>query len=108
MQDDFDFHKVTRGLLFQKAAEKQIPGLGSSAVKMPTRHLRYKVTMNLDGDIVDYFKKKAERAGRPYQLLINDVLREHIEGSRPEQMAKAVGEIILGDDSFLERLREKL
>lgn len=108
MQNNLDIRTATHRLLFQKKEEHEIPGMGSSAARIPSRHFRYKVTMNMDGDIVDYFKNKAEKEGRSYQLLINDVLREHIEGNRPEQLAKTVGEILLSDDSFIERLQEKL
>ena len=35
------------------------------------KKLRRQVTMNLDGDVIDYFKAEATRTGIPYQNLIN-------------------------------------
>lgn len=35
------------------------------------KKLRRQVTINLDVDVIDYFKAEAERSGIPYQNLIN-------------------------------------
>lgn len=35
------------------------------------KKLRRQITMNLDVDVIDYFKAEAERSGIPYQNLIN-------------------------------------
>lgn len=36
---------------------------------------RGKITIRLDEDVIDYFKKMAEKKGVPYQTLINLYLR---------------------------------
>lgn len=38
--------------------------------------VRRRVTLNLDGANVDYFKGEADRTGVPYQILINMCLTE--------------------------------
>lgn len=38
--------------------------------------VRRRVTMNIDGENIDYFKAEAARAGVPYQVLINMYLTE--------------------------------
>lgn len=38
--------------------------------------VRRRVTINLDGEIVDYFKAEAARTGVPYQTIINMYLAE--------------------------------
>lgn len=41
-----------------------------------------RITIRLDGDIVDHFKQQVlEAGGGNYQTLINAALREHIESS---------------------------
>ena len=35
------------------------------------KKLRRQVTMNIDADVIDYFKAEAARTGVPYQKLIN-------------------------------------
>ena len=111
MADNTDFSRASRRILFgkqQKDKHEQIPGAGRSAAEAPHRHVRVKVTMNLDGDILNHFKEAAKKQGRSYQLLINQALREFVEGSRPEQLAQNVGELLLSSPSFLEALAGKL
>ncbi len=41
---------------------------------------KQRITIRLDGDIIDYFKQQVLKAGGGnYQTLINDALRKHIE-----------------------------
>lgn len=37
--------------------------------------LKKSVTIRLDVDVIDYFKKLADQANMPYQTLVNDFLR---------------------------------
>lgn len=37
------------------------------------------VTINLDNEIVDYFKKLSQKTGKGYQILIKDALKFFIE-----------------------------
>jgi uncharacterized protein (DUF4415 family) len=37
-----------------------------------------RVTMYLDNDVLDAFRSRAEIAGKGYQSLINEALREHL------------------------------
>ncbi len=44
----------------------------SGARKNPyTKKLKKQITINLDGDTVDYFKSLSESTGIPYQTLMN-------------------------------------
>lgn len=36
-----------------------------------TKKLKKQITINIDGDTIDYFKTKSEESGIPYQTLIN-------------------------------------
>ena len=76
--------------------------------RRPARHTRVKITINLDEDLVEHFKVLAKSEGRGYQQLINEALREQIEGSKSERVAKEVGEILLADETFLARLMESV
>ena len=41
---------------------------------------KLRITIRLDGDIIDHFKRKVlDAGGGNYQTLINDALRRHIE-----------------------------
>jgi uncharacterized protein (DUF4415 family) len=37
--------------------------------------LKKSVTIRLDTDVIDYFKKLSEQTNRPYQSLVNDFLK---------------------------------
>ena len=44
----------------------------SNGIKNPyTKKTKKQVTINLDSDIIDYFKNQSENSGIPYQTLIN-------------------------------------
>lgn len=107
-EEERALRQATRRLLFGRSAEKAFPGEGESAAKAPRRHMRVKVTINLDGDVVEHFKEQARRDSRKYQFLINQALREYIEGTSAEKLARTVGEILLSDESFVECIRERL
>lgn len=49
----------------------------SKAIKNPyAKALKKTITINLDEDVIAYFKGKAESTGIPYQTLINLYLRD--------------------------------
>ena len=53
-----------------------------------------RITIRLDGDIVDYFKSKVHAAGGGnYQTLINNALREHMQ-SGDKDLEKRLRKII--------------
>lgn len=129
MENDYQLELATRKLLFKssemnsresvkttgdvrgsgnESVAGEIPGAGTSAAKRPERHVRVKVTMNVDGDIIRHFKDQAEAAGRSYQLLINDALREYIDGSHHERIASDVRQQLLGDESFLKDVARRV
>ena len=62
MNEEFDFSKGKRG-----AVEPTPPG-------------KTRVTIRLDNDLLEYFRKEADAAGGGnYQTMINDALREYIK-----------------------------
>jgi len=59
MKKEYDFSKAKRGAV--------IPEGGKT-----------RVTMYLDNDVLEAFRERADRSGKGYQTLINEVLREHL------------------------------
>ena len=45
------------------------------------------ITINLNADVVDYFKKQAEHSGIPYQTLINLYLTDCMANKRELQLS---------------------
>ncbi len=44
----------------------------SNAIKNPyAKKLKKQITINLDTEVIDYFKNQSEASGIPYQTLIN-------------------------------------
>lgn len=63
--------------------------LDPGAVKLPAR----RITINLDADIVAIFKAEALKGGPPYQVAINQALRQylhHKEKREAEQPAQTL------------------
>ena len=71
MKKSYDFSKGKRGRI---AAPEPEP-LGKT-----------RITIRLDEDLVDHFLREAEASGGAtgYQTLINQVLRQHVEGKAPK------------------------
>ena len=55
----------------------------SGGVKNPyAERLKKQITINLDAETVDYFKRQAEETGIPYQKLINFYLADCVKQGR--------------------------
>ena len=59
---------------------------GRIAEARPEPQGKTRITIRLDDELVDYFLKEADRSGGKtgYQTLINDALRQFIEGKAPK------------------------
>ncbi len=71
MKQQYDFSRGKRGRVAP-------PG--------PEQRGKTRITIRLDEDLVDHFLKEAEASGGAmgYQTLINDALRQHVEGKAPK------------------------
>jgi uncharacterized protein (DUF4415 family) len=71
MKPQYDFSKGKRGRI---------------APPEPESHGKTRITIRLDEDLVDHFLQEAERSGGSagYQTLINDALRQYVEGKAPK------------------------
>jgi uncharacterized protein (DUF4415 family) len=70
MKQQYDFSKGKRGRITPKEPE--------------TRG-KTRITIRLDEDLVEHFLKEADASGGAmgYQTLINEALRQHVEGKAP-------------------------
>jgi len=59
---------------------------GRIAAPEPEPHGKTRITIRLDEDLVDHFLREAEASGGAtgYQTLINEALRQHVEGKAPK------------------------
>ena len=71
MKQQYDFSKGKRGRI---------------VAPEPEQRGKTRITIRIDDDLVDHFLKEAERSGDSagYQTLINDALRQHVEGKAPK------------------------
>ncbi|MHB8392877.1 MAG: BrnA antitoxin family protein [Acidobacteriaceae bacterium] len=71
MKQQYDFSKGKRGRI---------------TTPEPEQRGKTRITIRIDDDLVDHFLKEAERSGGSagYQTLINDALRQHVEGKAPK------------------------
>lgn len=65
------------------------------------------ITIMLDPDIIEYFKVQAENSKVGYQTLINQTLREKINGTGDEKADELI-EKLLRDKNALSRLKAEL
>ncbi|MBE5855755.1 MAG: antitoxin [Lachnospiraceae bacterium] len=52
-----------------------------------SKRLKKQITININVEVVDYFKNMAEQSGIPYQTLINLYLSDCAENKRELKMA---------------------
>jgi uncharacterized protein (DUF4415 family) len=59
---------------------------GRIAPPEPELRGKTRITIRLDEDLVDHFLKQADASGGAmgYQTLINEALRQHVEGKAPK------------------------
>lgn len=71
MKQRYDFSRGSRGRI--TASEPELRG-------------KTRITIRLDEDLVNHFLKEAEASGggTGYQTLINEALRQHVEGKAPK------------------------
>lgn len=71
------------------------------------KNCKVKVTMYIDADVLEYFKKRAEQPNAaPYQTQINNELRKVMESETSNAVRSA--DDILNNTNFLRALKEKL
>lgn len=66
-----------------------------------------RITINLDADIIAIFKAEALRGGPPYQVAINQALREFLRERERSDVERAAEIVLkaLDDEVVIERLR---
>jgi uncharacterized protein (DUF4415 family) len=71
MKQQYDFSKGKRGRIITPE---------------PEQRGKTRITIRIDDDLMDHFLKEAETSGGStgYQTLINDALRQHVEGKAPK------------------------
>lgn len=52
-----------------------------------SNRIKKQITINLDSDVVDYFKGQSEASGIPYQTLINLYLSDCVASKKELQMS---------------------
>ncbi len=71
------------------------------------KNCKIKISLYLDGDVLEYFKKRAEPPhAAPYQTQINNELRKTMETDSQEKASVENG--LLNNEEFLRALKEKL
>ena len=79
MKKEFDFSKAKRGML---------PNL--PPIEELDRHIKVRITMFLDNDILKFFKARAAKRGtEPYQTQINRVLGQYVAAVDPSRTGGA-------------------
>lgn len=70
---------------------------------------KVKITINLDADVLEYFKKRAESlTSAPYQTQINAELRRIMESEEANNDLSQTASELLQNDSFIVALKDRL
>ncbi len=82
--------------------------LGKIPKNVQLRDCKSRITIYLDADIVDSFKKEAEKVETGYQTLINQILRQYVDKISVGENSVAIKDDLLKDKSFLKKLKKAL
>ncbi len=70
---------------------------------------KVKITINLDADVLEYFKQRAESpTSAPYQTQINAELRRVMKSEKTNDDLSKTASELLQNDSFIVALKDKL
>ncbi len=106
-KDDFDEKILDNEEEFNKRF-KRIERPAFLGEPKSSKEAKNRITIYLDADIVEHFKTQAEVSKTGYQTLINQTLRETIEGSNTPQKADEVIQRLLQDKTALRKLKAEL
>lgn len=104
-EKEIDFSEKVFQKQFRQIERKDRPNV---AINKALREAKNRITIYLDADIVEHFKIEAENFKTGYQTLINQTLREKINGSQKSNKADELIEKLLQDKSALSRLKAEL
>ncbi len=107
---DKDYEYMETSEEARKRGLKRItrPKFVDSAIKKALKESKNRITIYLDADIIEHFKSEAENSRLGYQTLINQTLRETIDGSQPKSTVDEVIEKLLKNKDALSKLKAEL
>lgn len=93
MKKEYDFSRAKRARFRDLPPKEEL-----------ARHTKVRITIMLDLDVLDFFKKRAVEPGvQPYQTQINQALREYAALSRSSRK-----DDLLNDEGFISRVSERV
>jgi len=104
-EKDIDFSEKGFNKQFRQIDRKNRKNL---AINKSLREAKNRITIYIDADIIEHFKSEAETSKIGYQTLINQTLREKIDGSQTIKNADEVIERLLNDKTALSKLKAEL
>lgn len=94
-----------RDLTGKKIVRRRDVGKVIPPQALDPRNIKVDVSIKLDGDIVEYFKKQSQMPGAlPYQVQINQALREAMDREGEE----FPGEALTKDERFVAAIAERI
>lgn len=90
-----------KALGWKRISEDELPSAVRKHRQVLKRREKQRISINLDSDIIEYFKKASGGSG--YQTMINDALRELISSGN-----KDIAISLLENPAFIDGLKEKL
>ncbi len=96
-----EFDAKMNNLGFREASEDELPIAVRKHRQALKKKKKKKITISLDGDVIDYFKEVS--GGKGYQTMINDALRNLISTKK-----EGIANKLLNDNDFINALNTKL
>jgi uncharacterized protein (DUF4415 family) len=107
MEKDFDETILDNEVEFNKRFKK-IERPAFLGKPKAAKELKSRITIMLDADIIEHFRNQTEGTTTGYQTLINQTLREKLDGSQTGKKSDEWIERLLQDKTALSRLKAEL
>ena len=98
--EEIDFSEESFKKQFKRISRAERP---NAAINKSLQESKNRITIYLDAEVIEHFKRAAQNEGEGYQTLINRTLRKALKAS-DKNMQKE----LLNDEDFLAELKARL
>jgi uncharacterized protein (DUF4415 family) len=106
IEKDYEYLETSPEMLARGLRRISRPKFLDKAKNKTLKDCKSRITIFLDADIIEHFKKLSEETGKGYQTLINQTLRDSVDLEK--SILSEVKEDLLKDRKFLENLKTAL
>lgn len=107
IDEEIDFSEEAFKKRFRRIEGEDLADL-KTRIARTRRSTKSRVTIYFDFDVIERFKEMAAERSVGYQTLMNEAMRNYVDEQSPNSPKRSVGDDLLNDKMFIERLKKTL